>query len=41
VPGTWLSLDEEDSNLAQFATYLPAAVRTLSPDYAKQRLLGR
>jgi LuxR family maltose regulon positive regulatory protein len=32
VPGAWLSLDEEDNDLAQFVTYLLAAVRTLFPE---------
>lgn len=31
-PSAWLSLDEGDSHLAEFLTYLVAAVRTIVPD---------
>ncbi len=32
LPSAWLSLDEHDSNLATFLTYLLAAVRSVYPD---------
>ena len=32
LPAAWISLDEHDSNLATFLTYLLAAVRSVYPD---------
>ncbi len=32
LPGRWLSLDENDSNLSLFLTYFLAATRTIFPD---------
>ena len=31
-PSAWLSLDEHDNDLAQFLSYLVAAIQTISPD---------
>ena len=34
-PSSWISLDEYDSDLRQFLTYLVAAVRTLFPEVCR------
>src|SRR5262245_15843420 len=36
LPAAWLSLDEDDNDLARFLRYLIAALQTLQPDLGTQ-----